>query len=362
MRIIGQVSQRYGQLADDLRAQFLFKSIVDGAPSQPYVLYLRPFKSTGAYKTRLRAGKYTSDVDFESLLRGAALSIGRLVALGETVEWIGGASRIESTELSWKTDAETLMRHARLIVILPGSHPGTLWEIGRLIDQNWIAKTVFIDAANDSRTAFAQEAEWDDIVRLLASHGYRLPADDPEGQIIAFGTSKNPQLIEALNPTNLRTAFQRTLSLSLGQGLASEAPIWPVRRPTREEENLQDVVFAHLGFSVAHGLTHAWAWVPLAPAAIALVVVTQAGPFAGLAYRRRRPRAGALIVAATMAAALIFGLASHFLMDGADNVNRVAGEPQTTFGLTAVLMLVVEAIGVVLAIRAGVRASARHVS
>ena len=139
----------------------------------------------------------------------------------------------------------------------------------------------------------------------------------------------------------------------------SEPPVWPARRPSREEEGLQGVVFTHFGFSLAHFLMHAWAWVPLAPAAVALVVVTQAGPIAGLAYRPRRPRAGALIVAATMAAAFTSGLASHFLIDGADNVNRVAGEPQMMFGLTAVLMLLVEAIGVVVALRAGLRASAR---
>jgi hypothetical protein len=359
--LLGQIGQRYGQLAEDLRAQLLFRSLAGGASLRPYVLYLRPFKSTGAYLTRIRAGKYTSYEDFERLLRTAAHSIGPLVALGETLELVGGAARIVSTESSWKTAAETLMRRAQVIVILPASHAGTLWELGRLIDQKWIAKTVFIDAANDSRTTFAQETEWGHVVRLLARHGYRLPGDTPRGQVIAFGTSKEPQWVEALNITNLDSAFRYALASGLAQVTATEAPTVPARQ-SGDGESLDEVVVTHLGFSLAHGLIHAWASVPLAPVAIVLVVVTQAGPVAGAVYRRRRPLAGALIVAATMALALAFGLASHFLIDGTDSIDRVTGEPQVMFGLTAVLMLVIEAIGVVVAIRAARRAIARRVS
>ena len=112
--LIGQISGRYRQLADDLRAQLLLKSIVDGASSHPYVLYLRPFKSTGAYTTRMRAGKYTSHEDFESLLRSAARPIGPFVALGQTLEWVGGAARIESTESSWQAAAEALQHSSEL--------------------------------------------------------------------------------------------------------------------------------------------------------------------------------------------------------------------------------------------------------
>lgn len=210
-------------------------------------------------------------------------------------------------------------------------------------------------------TTFAQETEWGDVVRLLARHGYRLPGDTPRGQVIVFGTSKDPQWVAALNITNLCSAFRYALASGLAQVTGTEAPTVPARQ-SGEGESLDEVVFTHFGFSLAHGLIHAWASVPLPPVAIVMVVVTQAGPVAGAVYRRRRPLAGALIVAATMALALAFGLASHFWIDGTDSIDRVTGEPQVMFGLTAVLMLVIEAIGVVVAIRAARRAIARGVS
>ena len=204
--------------------------------------------------------------------------------------------------------------------------------------------------------------EWDEISRLLSRRGYEWPADDPSGRFIFFGASKTPELDEPLRFLTLRADLNRALALvSLGPGSGSGAPFRSARRlpgiPADEAYgDLTDVVCVHFGFALAHGLMHVHASVPLGPGAIAFVIiVTQAGPFAGLAYMRRRPVAGALVIAATMAAALTFGLVNHFLVDGADNVDRVAYEPRAWFGLTALLLLLIEAIGVALGIRYGLR-------
>ena len=111
---------------------------------------------------------------------------------------------------------------------------------------------------------------------------------------------------------------------------------------------MRTAVFLHLAVTLLHGAAHVGAAVPLTPAsAIFVLVVIQFGPLAGLASARVRPRTGAAIVAGTMAGALLFGVANHFLIAGADHVSQVAGAWRSTFGITAALLLLTESAGVV---------------
>jgi hypothetical protein len=111
------------------------------------------------------------------------------------------------------------------------------------------------------------------------------------------------------------------------------------------------VVLIHLAISIAHGRAHTGAQVPLSVAgALFVYIVILAGPIAGLVVARWRPRAGALIVAASMTGALVFGLANHFLIDGQDHVAHVAAGWRTLFGVTAALLVVSEAAGAAIGI------------
>jgi hypothetical protein len=114
---------------------------------------------------------------------------------------------------------------------------------------------------------------------------------------------------------------------------------------------LGTVVLVHLVISIVHGRAHAGANVPLTPAATLFVyLVILAGPIAGMAVWPRRPRTGALIVAAAMAGSLVFGLVNHFIIDGSDHVAHVAAEWRSLFGVTAALLVVCEAAGAALGI------------
>jgi hypothetical protein len=109
---------------------------------------------------------------------------------------------------------------------------------------------------------------------------------------------------------------------------------------------LASIVLVHLALTVIHGVAHVGAAVSLDPAALAFVIlVIQLGPLAGLAYMRIRPVAGARVVAATMAGALVFGVINHFLIAGIDHVSHVAADWQWLFGSTAVLLALTEAAG-----------------
>lgn len=114
----------------------------------------------------------------------------------------------------------------------------------------------------------------------------------------------------------------------------------------RKGQALAAVVLVHLAINVAHGSAHTGAQVPLPLAgAVFVYVVILAGPLAGLALWRWRPRPGAWLVAASMTGALVFGLVNHFIIDGQDHVAQVAADWRTLFGVTATLLVVAEAAG-----------------
>lgn len=116
-------------------------------------------------------------------------------------------------------------------------------------------------------------------------------------------------------------------------------------------------VAVHVAVTLVHGAAHAWAHVPLSPAARLFVfVVILAAPLAGLALMPRADRLGRWLVAGALAASLVFGVVNHFVLAGPDHVAHVAGRWQPLFATTAVLLAATEALGVGLAIGpAGIR-------
>jgi hypothetical protein len=115
---------------------------------------------------------------------------------------------------------------------------------------------------------------------------------------------------------------------------------------------LTAIVLGHLMLNVAHGAAHAGAGIQLdRGSALFVLLVIGVGPIAGLALSSVRPRSGALVVAATMAAALVFGVVNHFVVVSADHVTQVDARWRALFGSTAVLLALVEAAGVAVGIR-----------
>jgi hypothetical protein len=112
---------------------------------------------------------------------------------------------------------------------------------------------------------------------------------------------------------------------------------------------LAALVWVHFVVAIVHGLAHRGARVALAPAAMAFVVaVILVGPLAGLLVMRWRAAAGASIVAATMAAALVFGVVNHFAVPGPDHVAHVVASWRVLFATTAAMLAATEAAGAAL--------------
>jgi hypothetical protein len=113
---------------------------------------------------------------------------------------------------------------------------------------------------------------------------------------------------------------------------------------------LCSIVVAHLLVSFVHGTAHMRARVDLPPASQAFVyTVILAGPLVGLAVGWRARRPGSWLIAATMTAALLFGVVNHFVLMSPDHVSQVAAEWRGLFATTAAILAVLEAAGAALA-------------
>src|SRR5258708_771537 len=100
------------------------------------------------------------------------------------------------------------------------------------------------------------------------------------------------------------------------------------------------VVALNLVVATVHGLSHSHAEVPLGPWQMAFVQVTvYALPLlAGALYWSPLRQAGALLLAATMLASLLFGVFFHFVAETADHVaHRDGGGAGMLFIVTAAL-------------------------
>ncbi len=115
---------------------------------------------------------------------------------------------------------------------------------------------------------------------------------------------------------------------------------------------LTAAVLVHLAVSIVHGAAHAEAHVPLSRAANLFVFgVIVAGPVVGLALAWSAEAIGSWVIAITMASALVFGCANHFVRVGPDHVSQIAERWRPMFTTTAALLAAIEGLASVLAIR-----------
>ena len=109
------------------------------------------------------------------------------------------------------------------------------------------------------------------------------------------------------------------------------------------------VVAVHAVVSIGHGVVHLAVPVDLTAAQeLFVVLVIALGPIVALVLLwRDRERAGAGLLATSMAAALLFGVYFHYLVPNPDHVTAVVGAWSLHFEGTAALVAVTELAGTV---------------
>jgi hypothetical protein len=108
------------------------------------------------------------------------------------------------------------------------------------------------------------------------------------------------------------------------------------------------VVLAHLVATLPHAFAHQTIPVPTPPAetSFVAVVIVIAPLVAAALLWSRFVRFGAMLLLASMAGSLVFGLYYHFVLPGPDNVAQVPADGWgLLFQVSAVLLAVTEGLG-----------------
>jgi hypothetical protein len=80
---------------------------------------------------------------------------------------------IETTDQDWQTTVAEIDQKCRTIVIVPGSTPGVVWEIERLIESgNFFNKTLLVFPRESAEAA---EMRWNSLRNILAKHQITTP-------------------------------------------------------------------------------------------------------------------------------------------------------------------------------------------
>ena len=110
---------------------------------------------------------------------------------------------------------------------------------------------------------------------------------------------------------------------------------------------LAAIVFLHLVVTAIHGWAHAGAVIPVSTTAnIFILTVIVIAPIVGAAMLWWfSPPRGAWLLAISLAASLVFGIVNHFVLESPDHVAHVAAAWRLSFGVTAVLLALTEALG-----------------
>ncbi len=109
---------------------------------------------------------------------------------------------------------------------------------------------------------------------------------------------------------------------------------------------MRGIILAHLGGNIAHGVAHAEIPVVVTgPQTIFIPGVMFVAPVVELVViAARYRRAGGAVLAVSMAVALVFGIAFHYVLSTPKHVTAVPARPwQGPFRLTATLLVLVDA-------------------
>lgn len=201
---LDQVRRIFQQRVHDLSAQGVHDGLLEGAPAgdEDFILYLRPFDSTGQVTTTVARGNSKKTVELEAQLAVAAKQVAPFIGLGESLEHLG-AGRIAVSDSAWRDSIQAMLPRAKLIVVIPVTNPGTLWEVERILERGLAAKTLFVNvpgtqASNVGPRDFDQRTGWPAIQALFARRDFVLPEFNEAGAIYLFGPPGLPILYEEL--------------------------------------------------------------------------------------------------------------------------------------------------------------------
>jgi len=191
-----------------------------------FFLYLRPFDTTNRFQL---TDAYTNLFSWETWERDGFDDIERvvsrtleathpLIALGRPGEH-RGAARLPTSDLEWKVAVLDLIDRAKLIIIVPGPNPGTVWELEQLTRGNHLPKCLFIMPPSDLLFYRCADGvlskEWDILRSQCNGFGLDLPEYRSGGALFRYTSTLSQSVasrsLPPPDPVQWKETFQELL-------------------------------------------------------------------------------------------------------------------------------------------------------
>ncbi len=215
--------------------------------SEPFTLYLRPFRTSGRLPVLCQLPKTTDrwlmgkTWDLEFALTIAVDDVAPLVAIGHQSASLG-AAKVTASDETWRETMLDLARRAQHIVMVPLDRPSTLWEAEQVLAEPALkAKTLFLMPPRSLFRGLLERAmPWRSLRRLWngarakLGGGLVLPAYDRRGAIfdIVDGAPRRRPL------NDLHIPFFRQVLAGAAVGPADDAEARKAAKKARRASTL----------------------------------------------------------------------------------------------------------------------------
>jgi hypothetical protein len=188
--IFFRAGRKKRQIKRDIKAALLLGRLQEGH-RENFSLYLRSFTREENLKRRKGVLWYvmlegdifgidreTLDLMLSSQVRGSY----PMITLGRPGERLG-AGRLPSDDAGWKALAFLLMKHAKVVFIVPDTSEGVIWEMKQL--KGFYEKAVYIMPPTKYYQGAAESAEkhWDETRREFEGRNIFLPEYSRDGAL-----------------------------------------------------------------------------------------------------------------------------------------------------------------------------------
>jgi hypothetical protein len=208
----GFIVDHVGKINRDKAAQQILDRI-ERAEEAAFVLYLRPFATTGAITASFNDVEGTTE--FEAFMRRTVDKSAPLVALGLPSDTKEGAGRIRVEDADWQRIAMKLMLAAKAIIVLPGPQEGTIWEIDNILANDDLrAKSVFVRPPSAGDDYYFG---WNVLQVRLGSLGHQFPECpfDPAAIVMHRAGAQKRQLTLPIGEDKMLAAIKELVPGSL---------------------------------------------------------------------------------------------------------------------------------------------------
>lgn len=213
-----QSEMSYEQKSKDKRAQNKLDNIKNNKNFMAeFALYLRGFSWENKLTTQNMelGGGFPSQtpthIDLETIIVRSLEPL-ETVAVGNPSD-VFGAGKILTTDANWQDVVADLAEAAEVIIFIPASSKGTIWEAEELVTSKHLEKCIFVMPMSPTES-LSYHNEWRKTQNLLKKRGLSLPNYQSGGSLFRFDKNKEIAAEESLDSVfitthKVRKAFKR---------------------------------------------------------------------------------------------------------------------------------------------------------